>query len=77
MFQNDWTLKYDQNLQDKNNAIEFILHRIECCPYDWFQETIRPGECRSLNDKKDCEYAGDFRECWVLALRMWKEGKIK
>ena len=80
MFQNAWIIQHEQGLEDKkdkNNAIEYIMYKTERCPHDWFQETIRPGECRSLDDKKDCEYAGDFRECWILALRMWKEGVIK
>ena len=80
MFQNAWIIQHEQGLEDKkdkNNAIEYIMYKTERCPYDWFQETIRPGECKSLNDKEDCEYADDFRECWILALRMWKEGVIK
>ena len=61
---NQWTEELERLRKDNNSLLTFIKELFKTCPYDEFDEVVRPGECAPIG--KGCSYEGKVKDCWQI-----------
>jgi len=58
--------------KDNDNLLKFIKDNYGCCPYDYSDEIVRPGECTEPG--KECGYGDNIGPCWMIYITKKMEG---
>jgi len=58
--------------KDNDNLLKFIKDNYGCCPYDYSDEIVRPGECTKPD--KECGYSDNIGPCWMIYITKKMEG---